>query len=553
MRYILWSLLIGGAILRLWGIDFGLPAVFNADEPHHVNVAVSFGSGDLNPHIFKYPTLWMYTLAAFYGAYFLIWSGFGFLHSSKEFGELFVRDPSGFYLIARLLAAGFSLAAVHRIYRTAALFWSQRPAALAAALLAGAPILVSSSHAAKPESMMLFLASWSWWFAARFFMDSRRRDFYLAGFFAGLAGSTQYTALPLGILLPTVWAMKDRRDLKALALAVGAYLGGFVAGTPFAVIDFGAFRATVADMAFLEGLEGAAPVWPAVMKNIASFPGSGILGGICLIAGFHGFYKKRAREGVILLVPVLTQAACLSLSAEGGWQRYLFGVFPALALAGGIGAERLWRKALELKPFKGHDETVFALFLAGCFFPGAVLSAAFDRELVLPDTRTIASAWIERNIPPGAKILLDQEHASPRLVLSREHIEYMIERTKAMNHPRRRYYELMLSGHPGGGFAVYRLLRDAGDLHTLPGHAAVSAQGQRAIDASAGLGAARQEGIEYVVLTSEGANLDRSPYLKKFFDDVREQTRAVASFYPAAGMRRGPAIKICRIEGGSAK
>ena len=48
--------------LRVAGTSFGLPGTFHPDEPHHINTAVYFGSGDLNPHVFKYPTLWMYFL-----------------------------------------------------------------------------------------------------------------------------------------------------------------------------------------------------------------------------------------------------------------------------------------------------------------------------------------------------------------------------------------------------------------------------------------------------------------------------------------------------------
>src|SRR5262249_18953845 len=78
-------ILLRGAELRFYAITYGLPAVFNADEPHLVNVAVSFGAGSLNPHFFKYPTLWMYTLAFAYGIYFAIWSGMGVWHGVRQF------------------------------------------------------------------------------------------------------------------------------------------------------------------------------------------------------------------------------------------------------------------------------------------------------------------------------------------------------------------------------------------------------------------------------------------------------------------------------------
>src|SRR5262249_49500802 len=54
-------------IIRLVGIQFGLPYVYFTDEALLVNHAVAFGTGDLNPHFFGYPSLYMYVLFVIYG------------------------------------------------------------------------------------------------------------------------------------------------------------------------------------------------------------------------------------------------------------------------------------------------------------------------------------------------------------------------------------------------------------------------------------------------------------------------------------------------------
>jgi hypothetical protein len=56
-RFWLWATIGAALALRLFGIMWGLPHAYNADEPHLVNLAVSFGGGSLNPYAFKYPTL----------------------------------------------------------------------------------------------------------------------------------------------------------------------------------------------------------------------------------------------------------------------------------------------------------------------------------------------------------------------------------------------------------------------------------------------------------------------------------------------------------------
>ena len=59
------------AWLRLRGITFGLPAVYNPDEVAIMSRALAFASGDLNPHNFLYPTLYFYLLFGWIGMYFV--------------------------------------------------------------------------------------------------------------------------------------------------------------------------------------------------------------------------------------------------------------------------------------------------------------------------------------------------------------------------------------------------------------------------------------------------------------------------------------------------
>src|SRR5689334_18436422 len=92
-------LALAAALPRLIGLDWGLPGVYNADEPHVVNMAVSLARS-LRPQFFKYPTLWPEVLAAAYALWFVLWSGFGILRGTQAFASLYAFDPTGFYLIA---------------------------------------------------------------------------------------------------------------------------------------------------------------------------------------------------------------------------------------------------------------------------------------------------------------------------------------------------------------------------------------------------------------------------------------------------------------------
>ena len=73
------AVLAFGAAVRLWGVQHDLPHSYYPDEVHFVQRAVAFGSGDLNPHWFHKPALYMYLLFLEYGVYYCAGLLLGFL------------------------------------------------------------------------------------------------------------------------------------------------------------------------------------------------------------------------------------------------------------------------------------------------------------------------------------------------------------------------------------------------------------------------------------------------------------------------------------------
>jgi hypothetical protein len=537
------------AALRLVAISYGLPAVFNSDEPFVVDVAVSFGAGTLNPHLFKYPTLWMYLLFASYGVYFLLWSGLGLLRTVRQFGQLFAWHPGVFFLIGRLLAAAVSLLGCERVYRTGKLLWGDRAGLLAAAFLAVSPALVLSSHSVKMDQCVFFLAAWSLWFAVRHLEEGRDRDLLLCGLAAGLSVAAQYPSAPLGILVPAAWLgrrwgrepLTDARGLGLLAGACALVPAGFLLGTPFALLDFPAFKANMIDLSRME--TGRAVGWLAVTKNLFGLPEAGMFGASAAVLGLAWAARREPRRALLLGASPIVYLILLSPTTQGGMPRYLYAAYPAAALLIGAGASLLISAAPSVP--RRVAAAVAAAVLLG---PGLRASVALDRELLLPDTRTLSTAWIEKNIPAGTKVLLDQDHASPRLAFSRPEVERLLEKTRRLGHPRARYYAYMLDGHPGGGYDVSRVLRDFRDLGSYPGHVRFSTAGQPMLDVSAGLSAARAAGIQAVVLTSLGATREGSPELRAFLTETEKEGRLLAEFAPKPGEVAGPLIRVYSLE-----
>ena len=82
--------------LRLWGIDHGLPYVFNADEnAHFVPRAIGMFGHSLNPEYFINPPGFTYLL---HGAFWVRWGG------REALGDAFAADPGSVFTLARVLS-----------------------------------------------------------------------------------------------------------------------------------------------------------------------------------------------------------------------------------------------------------------------------------------------------------------------------------------------------------------------------------------------------------------------------------------------------------------
>lgn len=542
-----WLLLAAAfaAFLRLSGAGYGLPNIFNSDEPHLVNLAVSFGSGNLEPQSFKYPTLWPTILFAAYGGYFLAWSGFGLARSLSEFSALFAWEPTGFYMIGRLLAGACSLAGAAVVWRMEREHYSsvqeERFVPWGALLLAFAPVMVEQAHAAKPDCLMFLVACAAWLLALRVFRAGERSDHWLCGAAIGLALTTQYTAAPCAVLLPLAHFLgrPPRAPLRWLGEGVAASLAAFFIGSPYILLRWSKFLVSMSDFAELGriGDSWAGEVPLSVLLNLWNFAGEGSLAGLAVLWGGVVLFRADFRLGLMMVLPIVAQAAVLSRHPDGLWLRYLAAAFPGLAFLASRGLSG-WLKA-------ARPSRALGAFLAGgVLLPGMVLSTFYVRGLGLPDTRTLAESWVASRIPPGATVLMDYPHTSPRVRQEKAQLEELAAKTAAAGSPRSRLYRAMASSHPGGGWRVLRLSRTAADLRSNPRQVAQSQADAAMLDVSRGLSAAREAGVRYVITSSFGADPDRATELGTFFRELHGQGELIGEFFPSPGRVAGPGLRV---------
>ena len=66
------AILVLSVVLRVIGLKYGLPAVYNPDEVAITARALAFAKGDLNPHNFLYPSFYFYVLFVWLGLSFVV-------------------------------------------------------------------------------------------------------------------------------------------------------------------------------------------------------------------------------------------------------------------------------------------------------------------------------------------------------------------------------------------------------------------------------------------------------------------------------------------------
>lgn len=534
--------LLGGAALavalRLIGICWGLPDPFNADEPHLMHLAVSFGGGTLKPYLFKYPTLWPYLLALAYGVYFALWSTFGLRKGVVDFIGLYAWEPTGFFLIGRLLSAGLQLAALALLFAHER---RERPTGVpwGSLLLALSPVLVEAAHAAKPDSMMLLFATAAWLWALRVQAGGARRDYWVCGAALGLAFTTQFTALPLFLLLPLAHLLSaGRRRHRWLLEGLAAAAAAFLIGTPYSALDFPRFWAGLRDTAALAELEARdqSAILRQVLRNLWNFAAQGSIAGPAALIGLVALLSKRTARGLLLAGPVAGYLFVLGANPDGGWPRYLIGAAPGLALLAAQGLSMLEKR-----------RWATALLAALALGPGLLQSWLYSTDLRRPDTRHEAAAWLRENIPPGKTILLDSLHASPRAVIDKAQLAELAAQAQAAGSPRARLYRGMAATHPGGGWRVFRIQRSARELRSGPEHVRSSQADAPTLDVSGGLAAARARGVDFVVTSGYGIQRANAPELSRFFDELQREPM-IAVFTPVPQLVNGPVLRVYRLK-----
>ncbi len=459
-----WLLAIGllAFALRVAGIHFGLPHLYHADEPIVVNHALSYGTGDLNPHYFKLPPLMSYILFLLYGFYFVGMFLLGKVHSAADFQALFLTDPTGFYFLGRFVLGAFlGTLTVVVFYRLIERFFSKRLAIGAGLLFAVNFLHVQNSHYIYLDMPLLLVLTASFFPILKILKGGERKDYILFGVLLGLAVGTKYNGF--FILFPFLAAhaiFKGRKFFeyidKNIIFAAVVSLLTFFAVNPFALLDYFAFTRDIFSMHEFEGRQGWTHHFVYSLAGAFGYPAL-LFAGAGMLALVFRFQKER-----FVLFSFAAAYYCVLTQFSEQHDRYILPLVPWICFFAADGCERLTANFPKRNFF-------YALGLMIAMLPSLAKDYDCTRLFLAEDIRTTALRWAEEHLPEGSKIAFDSPFFMPRLkptlaqleakqaeaaqypgTANRRRLNWLVEQAK--NRPAKRYELFYLSREKGSEF-----------------------------------------------------------------------------------------------------
>jgi len=403
--------------VRAPGIGFGLPhAIQERDERLVVETAVGLFGGDPNPHLFRYPTFFIYVLHAAFRAISWAWRLAGLDLDAPHLIARFDADGTPFYLAARAISLAAGLATVALVVALGRRFAGPTAGLVAGIVLALSPLHSEMSRFARVDAFMVFWTTAALTLATRHRESGRGRDAILAAFAAGLALATKYPAAfviaaPLAAACLHARAAAGPRAAlpwgRLLALAVIPFLV-LLATSPFLLLDGRAFVAEMRGLARLVVVpylsERGAPgplFYPAALAGGAF--GAGLL--LAALVGLVALVRAPGRPPLHLLAFVVPYSLFFALS-KTAYARFLLPILPVLAVLAAVGILTTARRL----------RVAWPIVLLVAFAPTAPrLASRVAVGATNGDTRIAALRFIEENVPTGSRVLIGDERRIPPL------------------------------------------------------------------------------------------------------------------------------------------
>lgn len=414
-------ILLIAIIIRIWGIGFGLPYEYHPDEAQYVVQAVQMGQRGLEPTWWNNPPFYKYVLFCEYGGYYLLGKIAGVYQSTSDFGAQFKLDPTYLFLLGRFTTALLGTFTVLAIYFFGKELLNRNLGFLSAFFLSVCFLHVRDSHFAVNDVPATLLVTLGLYFAVRIYRASQWRWYLLGGLVTGIGFATKYTSLI--VLLPIFIAhilsphfTRTNLQLMRLLGLISATIVSAIIASPYFILRGDKIFQDIYDLLILPGKIGFNG-WEIdpnggflfYLKTLSWGVGWGLL--ILLLTGVVLILIQKPRQGIILSTFCLVYFIFMG-SQQMYFARFILPIIPCLMVFSAYGLMKLTDR---LKDFLHlPDYVLIGLAILVAVQP-LLNSLRFDWLLTQQDTRTLAKAWIEENIPAGSKIAVDWLYFAPQL------------------------------------------------------------------------------------------------------------------------------------------
>lgn len=401
--------------LRLWGIGFGLPYDFTPDEIHEIMRALKLGAGEYDWDGFGKGGLYL-ILFVEYGFLYVFWRLTGHVGGPNDFALQYLQDPTAFYLLGRVTVALMGAATCLVVYWIGRRLYDWRTGLVAAFLGATAYFHAAWSHYINVDTGMT-LAVWASLLAyVKYEETARTKWLVTSGALIGIAvafklpGLAAVVPLGLAVVTPLTKWSNPMGPLRVLAIGALSFAIALVAVAPESVRNIpsvlGYFQqlvqpaGTAAERVSRPGISGSVfELTQLTFGNFLSIPFSSTnlaLTIAALLGGALALYRRH-RWDLIWCAFALTYFAAMVAADRPGHERYLLPIMPAFWLLG----------ARAVVAVAGARRAVIPTLVAVICVVPLYMLVQQNVTWTRPDTRVLGKQWIEANVPPGSRILMD--------------------------------------------------------------------------------------------------------------------------------------------------
>lgn len=406
---------LAGALLRFYGIGFGLPANYHPDEVPKLNAIMRMvDSQSLNPKYFLHPSLLLYLT-------YLINTIFHYIGMEGSFRE------TGF-LAGRTVSAVAGSFSIYLLFLVGRRTFGTFAGVVAAAIFAFAPLHVTCSRYMKEDVLMTFFTLAVVLAVLKAVQEDRKFFLWVAAFFCGVTASSKYTGLlTITILASAPWLKSnswwpDYGWVKTTFFAVFLVPIGFIICTPYSILDFPSFyRGFSSEQAHMQRGHGV-PIdawsqfwmfhfWRSVI------PGMSVWTTLIALVGAGALLWRRRKEDLFVVAMVLLfylPSEFVKAKPPPQPERYMVPVIPFLALCAAAILQTLSLTRMRILALLG---------VALAILVPANRSIGLASELN-DDTRDQMGRWMIANLPRGAKVLGDYQRYQPDFFDGEFQLEY---------------------------------------------------------------------------------------------------------------------------------